>query len=100
MTEFYRVREPFAFTGKNGVPRTLSAGALLSADDPDLTESRKKFCELVPKYVDRVNAQFTETTSAAPGEYRSVQHPLRARRGPKPAADKPPVPAPSKGDAS
>lgn len=75
MAEFYRVREPFALTSRNGVPRICVAGELLAADDPDL-KGREQFCEPVASYVERVS----ETASAAPGEVRAVSSVRHRRR--------------------
>jgi hypothetical protein len=66
MADIYRAREAFAFTGKNGVPRVITPGSLISADDPDY-KGREHFFEPVEVAATRA----TETASASPGERRA-----------------------------
>lgn len=96
MAEFYRVREPFWLTTKQGVPRVCTAGEILSSDDPDL-KGREQFCDKLTDFIARTQAAVTETASAAPGEVRAVRRIGRPRKH-QPAPVPTPEPAPVVGD--
>jgi hypothetical protein len=69
MTEIFRAKEPFTFTGHGGVPRTFTPhgeNSLIADDDPDF-KGREHLFE--PAVVSASRA--AETASAAPGERRS-----------------------------
>lgn len=73
MADIYRAQQPFAFTGKSGIPRVVSAGDLFSSDDPDF-KGKEHLFEPVEVQVDRARrargGDASETASAAPGERR------------------------------
>lgn len=72
-----RCKEPFALT-VDGVIRVISAGAIVSTDDPAYTKSTAAHFEDVDVYVadqttKRQQASGVEQATAAPGEKRSVK---------------------------
>lgn len=64
----YRCREAFTFTDAQGVPRVITAGALVDSDNPDYAK-RLQFFEPVEAAAARNTV--TETATAAPGEIRT-----------------------------
>lgn len=79
-----RARESFAFTDKNGIPRVVSAGQEVYADDPNV-KGREHLFEAGDARLQRAANLATETASAAPGERR-----IRSRRTSSATADSPP----------
>jgi len=69
MADTYRVKEAFAYTDKNGVPRVVAPGFLMSGDDPDY----KRFPHMFePVEVAAARAAGVEDATAEPGALRSV----------------------------
>lgn len=96
MTEFYRAREAFSLTSKSGLPRVITPGTLISSDDPDY-KGREHLFEPVEVSVAHSAAARTETTSAAPGQLRS----LGRKTGKKPSTQtkqEPPKQEPAKSE--
>lgn len=90
MSEIYRATEPFAYTDKQGVPRSVCVGDLMSGDDPNF-KGKEGLYELVQ--VAAARASKTETTSAGPGESRSRSKRLgRAKADPDPTPAEPEAP--------
>lgn len=83
MPDVYRAKEPFAYTDKQGVPRSVCVGDLISGDDPNF-KGKEGLYELVQVAAARLAAS-TETASAAPGERRSRAK-RQADHQPKPAS--------------
>lgn len=78
MAEFKRCKTPFAFTD-GGMTRVVSAGALVSVDDPAYTEDRAVHFEDIEEHVGeqadrraRAAGATVEAATAVPGEKRSV----------------------------
>lgn len=72
-----RCKEPFALT-VDGVIRVISAGAIVSTEDPAYTKSTAAHFEDVDVYVadqttKRQQASGVEQATAVPGEKRSVK---------------------------
>lgn len=76
----YRAKEPFAFTSKSGVPRSIVPGDLLFDGDPDL-KGREHLFERVEDAAARSRA-VVESTTAEPGELRSLSTVHEVKRGP------------------
>jgi hypothetical protein len=77
MPDVYRAKEPFAFTDKNGVPRSIVPGDLMTGGDPNL-KGREHLFERVEVAAARA-VNVVEDASAAPGELRSVSTTKRGR---------------------
>lgn len=91
----YRAREAFAYTDKQGTPRAISPGYLMSDDDPNFKGKEKLF---EPVEVAAARAAGIEETTAEPGALRSLSVPRRGRgrkstpEVPEPAPDSIPEP--------
>jgi hypothetical protein len=100
MTEVFRAKEPFSFTGHGGVPRIFTPhgeNSLISSDDPDY-KGREHLFELAMASANRAS----ETASAAPGERRSRGR-IRsdaAADGPEKQSEQPAPQSPAAGDKS
>lgn len=92
MADVYRAREPFAYTDKKGVPRSVAAGDLMSDDDPNF-KGKEKLFEPVGLAAART-AGMVEEATAEPGALRSITT-RRSRTGSK-AAKPAPEPEPTK----
>lgn len=80
----FRAREAFAYTDKQGVPRVIRPGDLVSSDDPNFKGKEHLFetVEVAAARAAGVETATVETTTAEPGERRSLSTPSRkARRG-------------------
>lgn len=95
MTEIFRATQAFAFTDKNGTPRSVCAGDLFSSDDPDY-KGKEHLFETVEVAAARASkaatgkattSKATETASAAPGEQRARSAPEK-KAAPAKAAPK------------
>lgn len=98
MPDVYRAKEPFAFTDKNGVPRSIVPGDLMTAGDPNL-KGREHLFERVEVAAARAT-NVVEDASAAPGELRSVSTTKRGRGrkaepSPEQSTEQPEAPADS-----
>lgn len=91
----YRAREAFAFTDKQGVPRVVTAGHLMSDDDPNFKGKEKLF---EPVEVAAARAAGVEEATAEPGALRSII-PARRARGGKSTKAEPDKPEPAKPEA-
>ena len=76
MAQVYRAREAFAFNDKQGVPRVVNAGALMSSNDPNFKGKEHLF---EPVEFAAARASGVEDATAEPGALRSVR---RARSRP------------------
>ncbi len=94
MADVYRAREAFAYTDKQGVPRVVTAGHLMSSNDPDFKGKEHLF---EPVEVAAARVASVEQATAAPGEMRDLTPRSRGRR--KPADDKAEDKAEQTGDA-
>ena len=86
MPDIFRATQAFAFTDKSGTPRSICAGDLISADDPNFKGKEHLF---EPVEVAAARAVKTETASAAPGELRTRSV---AKKAPAKAAEPKPEP--------
>lgn len=77
MADVYRAREPFAYTDKQGVPRSVAAGDLMSSDNPDF-KGKEKLFEPVETAAAR-SAGVVEEATAEPGALRSITTSRRSR---------------------
>jgi hypothetical protein len=84
MAQIYRCIEPFAFTDKHGVPRSIAVGTLVSDDDPDFKNKLNLF-ESADVAVAR--SAGVETATAEPGSLRSVS--TKFKKAPAKAAPRP-----------
>lgn len=66
----YRIKEPFAYTDSQGVPRIAQAGDLINERHEAYRPSRVQFMEPIEDAMARAQL---ETATAAPGERRSVE---------------------------
>lgn len=69
----FRAKEPFAFDGKDGVPRVITAGSLMSDADPDFKGKEQLFepVEVAAERVVKARTGVEEATSE-PNTKRSV----------------------------
>jgi hypothetical protein len=81
----YRAKEPFAYTSKSGVPRSIVPGDLMFDGDPDL-KGREHLFERVEDAAARTKS-VVEDASAAPGELRSLSTVSKRGRGRPPKFD-------------
>lgn len=71
MANYLVAKEPFAFTGKDGVPRLFTAGQAIDASDPDLKGREHLFEDPGAKLLRAASSGAAETASASPGERRT-----------------------------
>lgn len=91
MADVYRARSAFAFTDKQGVPRVITVGHLMSSDDPNFKGKEKLF---EPVETAAARAAGVEDATAEPGALRSLSTPRRGR-GRKSAFTEEPAPEPT-----
>lgn len=89
MADIKRCRTPFAFDD-NGMTRVISAGALVSTDDPAYTAGTAEHFEDVNLHVEtetkrRAKAAGVEQATADPGEKRNVTPPRGRQSKQRPA---------------
>ena len=86
MSDFYRVKEPFAYG--NAV---ATAGEIWSGDNPAF-KGREQFFEPIAAAASRTASRATETASAGPGETRVRRAPVKKaapRTGPSHTTSEP-----------
>lgn len=104
MADVFRAREAFAYTDKQGVPRVVSPGFLISSDDPNY-KGKEHLFEPVEAAAAR-SAGAVEEATAEPGVPRSMGFakggvvPVgreRPAKEPKPpVVEPPPIPKPTR----
>lgn len=85
MAEVFRAREAFAYTDKQGVPRVVAPGHLMSSNDPNFKGKEHLFepVEVAAAREAHTTDSNVETATAEPGARRSVSTPKRRGRGGK-----------------